>query len=245
MEKPTATPLASLAQTPRADPAPSDEEVVERVLAGELALYEVLMRRNNQLLYRTVRAILGDAHDVEDVLQDAYLAAYQKLIEFERRARFSTWLVRIAVNKALDRRRRRSTSSSVERVLASIEPTPASDPERQSAHRELAQLLEQAIDALPEPFRAVYVLREVEGLSTNDTASCLELEAATVKTRLHRARALLRERLACELDAAALQAFPFGAAHCDRLVALVLGRLAPRQPGAFAHEQSASEQSPA
>jgi RNA polymerase sigma-70 factor (ECF subfamily) len=212
----------------------SDEEVVARVRAGEPAWYEILMRRHNQKLYRAVRAILRDEAEVEDVLQDAYLSAYRNLAGFEARARFSTWLVRIAVNAALDRRRRRA------RVVA-LDPTregglraedgwPSGgsggwDPERESARREVAHLLERAIDALPEPFRLVYVLREVDGMSTQETAESLALEPNTVKTRLHRARSLLRERLYRDLDGSSLEAFAFGAERCDRLVAAVLERL--------------------
>ena len=214
--------------------APSDEEVVARVRAGELALYEILMRRHNQKLYRAVRAILRDESEVEDVVQEAYCSAYRHLADFEGRARFSTWLVRIAVNGALDRRRRRARvvalDSAAEDHLAgrdgpSIGRIERSDPERESARRELSRLLERAIDELPELFRMVYVLRDVEGMSTQETAESLGLEVNTVKTRLHRARALLRDRLYQNIDRTALDAFPFGAERCDRLVVKVLDRL--------------------
>lgn len=215
-------------------PGLSDEDAVARVRAGDVALYEVLMRRYNQRLYRAVRAILHDENEIEDILQDAYLAAYRALAEFEGRARFSTWLVRIAVNKALDRRRQRSKVVALvpgrevdmtEDGAASTSANHQDDPERRSARRELARLLEVAIDGLPEIFRGVFVLREVDGMSTEETAESLGLELNTVKTRLHRARSLLRERLVCDLDAAALQSFPFGAQRCDRLVDVVLGRI--------------------
>jgi RNA polymerase sigma-70 factor (ECF subfamily) len=212
------------------DLAPSDEEVLERVRGGEIALYEVLMRRHNQMLYRAVRAILRDESEVEDVLQDAYLSAYRNLGEFAGRSRVSTWLVRIAVNGALDRRRRRARFVALDAALAPGGPGAVgrgADPERQSARRELARLLEGAIDALPERFRLVYVLRDVEGMSTQEAAESLGLEVATVKTRLHRARAMLRERLGRTLDRAGLAAFPFGAERCDRVVGAVLDRLSP------------------
>jgi RNA polymerase sigma-70 factor (ECF subfamily) len=213
----------------------SDEEVVNRVRAGDLALYEILMRRHNQRLYRAVRAILRDENEVEDILQEAYLAAYRNLAEFEGRARFSTWLVRIAVNRALDLRRQRAKvialnpkgeDGSANNVAESTSASFREDPEQQSARLELGRLLENAIDALPRAFRGVYVLRDVDGMSTEETAKSLGLEVNTVKTRLHRARALLRERLVLDFDAAALQAFPFGAGRCNRLVAVVLDRLA-------------------
>jgi RNA polymerase sigma-70 factor (ECF subfamily) len=206
---------------------PPDEEIVERVRAGDLALYEVLMRRHNQRLYRAVRAILRDEAEIDDILQDAYLAAYRNLAAFEGRAKFSTWLTRIAVNRALDRRRRRGR---VEVIGLENHPELESasgdgDPERESARREFARLLEEAIDALPAAYRSVYVLREVEGMSTRETAESLELDPATVKTRLHRARARLRERLERHVDSAAVCAFPFGAQRCDRLVSAVLGAI--------------------
>lgn len=208
-----------------------DEVVVERIRAGELGLYEIIMRRHNQRLYRAVRAILRDEAEVEDVLQDAYLAAYRSLSEFEGRARFSTWLTRIAVNRALDRRRRRVRVALVdpraeENAMSHGDlpgwGTAAEDPEHQSARRELVHLLQGAIDDLPATFRPVYVLREVEGLSVQETAECLGIEPNTVKTRLHRARGLLRERLLRDFDGTAATAFPFGAQRCDRLVAAVL-----------------------
>jgi RNA polymerase sigma-70 factor (ECF subfamily) len=211
----------------------SDEEVLARVQAGDLAPYEILMRRHNQKLYRAVRAVLRDESEVEDVVQEAYVSAYRHLAAFEGRARFSTWLVRITVNAALDRRRRRARVVALDPVLEdqlAAEDGLSSggaddDPERQSARRELACLLERAIDALPEPFRLVYVLRDVEGLSTQETAESLELEPNTVKTRLHRARSLLRDGLYRHLDRGALETFPFGGERCDRIVAAVLERL--------------------
>lgn len=224
----------------RAEPAPTapasfaraagwtDEEVAARVLAGEAALFEVLMRRHNQRVYRVARAILGGEDEVDDVLQDAWLAAYRSLAGFEGRARFSTWLTRIAANQALDRRRRRLRAAALGPASHAGLGTGAApgDPEQQRSARELAERLEAAVDALPEPFRVVYVLRQVQGLDTHDAAACLGIEEATVKTRLHRARALLRDALDRDLDAAADRAFPFGGDRCDRLVAAVLGRIA-------------------
>lgn len=221
-----ATPLL---ETPEA--TVSDEDIVLRVRAGELALYSVLMRRYNQRLYRVVRAILRDEHEIEDILQETYLAAYGSLAEFEGRARFSTWLIRIAVNKALDRRRQRAKVVALDpgrHEAASTARDTEQDPERESARREFAHLLEHAIDALPETFRGVYVLRELDGMSTEETAECLGLELNTVKTRLFRARSLLRERLISDFDAAALEVFPFGGERCARLVSTVLCQIGER-----------------
>jgi RNA polymerase sigma-70 factor (ECF subfamily) len=206
----------------------SDEQLVVRVRAGERALYEVLMRRCNERLYRAVRSILRDEHDVEDVLQDAYLSAYRHLGEFAGRARFSTWMIRIAINHALDRRRRsaRSIPFDPAREDGFARRIAAADPEQLSGVREVARRLENEIDALPEPFRTVYMLREVEGLDTADVATSLGISANTVKTRLHRARLLLRVRMQREVAAYAPGAFRFGAERCDRTVAAVLGRIA-------------------
>lgn len=215
-----AGPLARAAQA-------SDDEVVARVLAGELALFEILMRRYDQRLARVARAILGDDGDVDDVLQDAWLAAYRHLAGFEHRARFSTWLTRIAANAAFDRRRRRARSVPIDPAAAAgaLSLAPADDPEQASAARELAERLERAIDALPAPYREAYVLRQVQGLDTSEAAACLALPPATLKTRLHRARALLRAALERDPDPIAPRAFPFAGARCARLVAAVLTRL--------------------
>jgi RNA polymerase sigma-70 factor (ECF subfamily) len=225
---------APTGRRPPDDALLSDEEVIARVMAGEAALYEILMRRNNRRLYRAVRAVLHDESEVEDVLQETYLAAYDNLAGFAGRARFSTWLVRIAVNKAIDRLRRSG------RVLPLDTPDPAphqgrpgmqvlasrgTDPERESASLEAAALLGRAIDALPLRYRTVYMLREVEELDTREVAESLAIPEATVKTRLHRARSMLRDALERDLGGVARQTFPFGGPRCDALVAAVLPRL--------------------
>jgi RNA polymerase sigma-70 factor (ECF subfamily) len=215
----------------RRDDLLSDEEILQRVRGGDGAAYELLMRRYNQRMYRAVRAILGDEADVEDVMQDAYLAAYRELGGFEGRARFSTWLIRIAVNRALDRRRRSGRAvaldeSALERELVAALRAHARDPEQELGARQLAECLERAIDDLPEPFRTAYVLREVEGLQARDTAECLGIPESTVHTRVHRARRLLREALGDAVDGAARDGFRFGGERCDRVVAAVLQRLA-------------------
>src|SRR5215471_15663355 len=159
----------------------SDEEVVSRVLAGESALYELLMRRHNQRLYRVARAILRNDTEAEDVMQDAYVRAYQHLADFEGRAKFSTWLTRIAVHEALARSRRRSRFQSLDnseesnggvmRTLASA----GRNPEEAAYDRELGSVLERAILGLPEDYRLIFMLRDVEGMSTNETAECQTL----------------------------------------------------------------------
>jgi RNA polymerase sigma-70 factor (ECF subfamily) len=211
----------------------SDDEIVRRVRGGDAAAYEILMRRHNQRIYRAVRAILPDESDVEDVMQEAYLAAFLHLGGFAGRSRFSTWLVRIAVNQAIDRLRRSGRSLSFDPLKeealpresgASVAPG-ARDPEQQAGDRELGRRLEAAIQALPAPYRAAYVLRELERMEARDAAEALGIEEGTVKTRVHRARRLLREALGRDLGAAAADVFRFGGERCDRVVAAVLERV--------------------
>ena len=209
----------------------ADEAIVERVRAGDVALYEILIRRHNQRLYRTIRAILRDDRDVEDVMQQAYVDAYQHLDQFRGAAKFSTWLTRIAVNRAIRRghgeRRQLALVSRDGDADPALERTPAAgiDPEHEMYGHELKTVLESLIDALPEPFRVVFVLREVEGLSTSETAESLSINEDTVKTRLHRAKRLLRDQLDRRLGPAARDAYPFHLSRCDRVVANVMLRI--------------------
>jgi RNA polymerase sigma-70 factor (ECF subfamily) len=208
--------------------APSDAEVVRRVLAGERALFEILMRRHNQRLYRTIRAILRDEAEVEDAMQQAYVSAYAHLAQFAGDASFSTWLTRIAVNEALGRLRRRAPLASLDETpetqVMSFDPS-RDDPELRVARREASELLEAAVDELPAGYRTVFMLREVEGLSTAETAAALGVSEDVVKVRLHRARGALREALFERVGGAAREAFPFYAPRCDRVVAGVMARI--------------------
>src|SRR5262249_17132395 len=178
-----------------------DEEVVGRVLAGEAELFEILMRRYNKRLYRVARAILGSDAEAEDVMQDAYVRAYAHLDQFANRAKFSTWLTKIAVHEALARARRARRFEAIDSRMESdgdgMIPfvSSALDPERQLFDQEMKALLEAALDSLPEESRAVFVLREVEGMSTVETAGALGISEEAVKTRLHRARAMLQGQL--------------------------------------------------
>jgi RNA polymerase sigma-70 factor (ECF subfamily) len=219
----------------------SDEDVVARVLAGDTPLFEILMRRYNQRLYRVARSVLRDDDEAEDVMQQAYVEAYTHLAQFAGRAKLSTWLTRIAFHEAIarwKRRRREGTSrfspeseeDAMNRVI-SAEPTP----EHQALQGELRGQLESAIDALPAIYRAVFVLREVEGLSTAETALCLDIREDAVKTRLHRARALLRAELYRRAGATAGSAFAFHLSRCDRVVAAVFARLATAPSDTLPH----------
>ena len=207
----------------------SDEEVVGRVRAGETALFEILMRRHNQRIYRIVRGILDDDGEAEDVMQDAYVRAYQHLGQFEGRSTFVTWLTRIAMHEAFARseRLRRQTSLDADEVLANMKSSLATtdSPERNVADRELHRALEAAILSLPPKYRTVIMVRDVEELSTAEAASALEISEEAVKVRLHRARALVRRALYKQSGVCARELFPFPATRCDRVVATVLARI--------------------
>jgi len=201
----------------------SDEQVIARVLEGEAQLFELIMRRHNERLYRAIRSILRDEAEAEDAMQAAYLHAYAHLRDFEGRSSFATWLTRIAIHEALARRRRALRVADDQREPAAA--ATGRSPEEGATDVEYRKLLADAIDALPEHFRTVFVLRQVQELSIHETAECLDLEPATVKTRLHRARALLRRTLLEQLDPGASKALPFEAPRCDRVVAGVLSRI--------------------
>jgi len=213
----------------------ADEEVIRRIRAGEPELFEILMRRYNQRLYRVARSIVKNEAEAEDVMQQAYVNAYAHLDQFAERARFSTWLTRIAVHEALGRLRRRrrvqevDVSSETEGTGATLTSGEAS-PEQQALAAELRLLLEGAVDALPRTSRAAFVLREVEGLSTAEAAECLGVSEDVVKTRLHRARLQLRKELFDRAGLVRQDAFAFHATRCDRVVAAVLGQLQISSP---------------
>ena len=210
----------------------TDAEIVKRVQAGEPALFEILMRRHNQRVYRTARAVVKDERDVEDVMQQAYVNAFTHLNQFEERSQFSTWLTRIVLNEAFGRRRKLQSESMasgpsdvdpgafMERITA-----PQPDPERQAYAGELRRVLEEAVDSLPETYRAVFMLRDIEGLSTSETGEGLGLGEEAVKTRLHRARAMIRRAVSARIGVVAPGAFQFEAPRCDRVVAAVLARI--------------------
>jgi len=210
----------------------SDEEVVTRVLAGELQLFEVLMRRHNQRLYRAIRSILRSDTEAEDVVQDAYVRAYSHLGQFEQRSSFATWLTRIAVNEALARKREHQRLVEIDSIQESDEAmmkflkSNAPTPEDDALAGSVGVMLEGAVDSLPASYRSVFMLREIEGMSTAETAECLELSEEAVKVRLHRGRALLRREIYKRTGQATASAFSFAGPRCDALVAAVLERIA-------------------
>jgi RNA polymerase sigma-70 factor, ECF subfamily len=203
----------------------TDEAIVARVCAGEQDLFELLMRRHNPRVYHAARAVLHDDGETEDVMQDAYVRAYEHLRDFEGRSRFSTWLTRIAINEALARVRRSRRFDSLY-SSPSIYPTPGSSPEQQASDVEMRRLLEKAVGALPEEFRTVFVLRAVERMSGAEVAECLSIPEETVKTRMFRARRRLQKVLVESMEPALPSLYDCRLSRCDRVVDAVLQRCA-------------------
>jgi len=217
----------------------SDIDLARAIAAGDEAALKTLMRRHNQTLYRTARSILCDEADAEDVVQEAYLLAYRAMPGFRGDARLSTWLIRIVVNLALRRRQRQVRERALRVDMTDVPEAPAASdeevremrpnhaptPESAASTAELRRLLEAHIDRLPELYREVFVLRGIEELDVEETAAVLGLPEATVRTRFFRARHVLREGLAKDIDFALNDAFSFAGDRCDRIVAGVLGRL--------------------
>jgi RNA polymerase sigma-70 factor (ECF subfamily) len=206
----------------------SDEDIVDRVRAGETALFEIIMRRYNQRLYRVTLGILRNSEEAEDVMQDAYVRAYQHLDQFAGRAKFATWLTRIAVHEALARVKRGARFQELDENNEARMDAFSSDshtPEQQVSRAELLNLLEEAIAGLPVRYRSVLMMRDLEEMSTAETAECLGIREENVKVRLHRARALVRKSLYQRAGATSSVAFQFHATRCDRVVRNVFARL--------------------
>jgi len=206
----------------------------EATAPQDLREFEALMRRYNRTLFRTARAILRDDTDAEDALQDAYIRIYSALGRFRGESKLSTWLVRIVANEALMRLRKRTRRAEIVPMQAAADTAALNEipdtnmdksPERSASRAETRRLLEARIDALPDAYRTVFMLRAVEELSVEETAAVLQIPEATVRSRFFRARSLLREALALEIDRAYEDAFGFDGARCDRIVASVLERV--------------------
>jgi RNA polymerase sigma-70 factor (ECF subfamily) len=227
----------SLARNPLAIPV--DAELLPRLRAGAPDAFEILMRRHNRRLYRVARSLLRDAAEAEDALQEAYLKGFRALADFRGEASLVTWLTRIVVNECNSRLRRSARRDNIVPMVSSLgegaeedqamahegHPTHAEPPDRALWRSEMRELLERRIDQLPGPFRVVFVMRAVEELTVEETAACLGIPEATVRTRLFRARSLLREAIAQELDLAQGEVFDFDGQRCDRIVAHVLKAL--------------------
>lgn len=211
-----------------------DMDLVSRALARDGHAFRAIMRQNNQRLYRLARGVVRDDAEAEDVVQEAYVQAFSHLSDFRGLSSLSTWLSRITINEALGRLRKRRRAQDAGLIRASAGKAEiirfplnqeGADPERTMAQRQILQLVEQATDNLPEAFRTVFVTRVIEGMSVEETAELLGLQPQTVKTRLHRARALMRKELDAKIGPILLDAFPFAGRRCDRLTAAVLKRL--------------------
>ena len=212
----------------------SDIELAGRAAKADSGAFEIIMRRYNQLLFRTARSVLKTDEETEDALQEAYLSAWRAIGTFRAEARLSTWLVRIVLNEALGRVRKRSGNVvSLDMVAGSVLNEPGvsmeadidEQPDRAAGRAELRRLMEQRIDDLPETFRTVFMLRAVEEQTAEEVAEMLGIPEATVRTRFFRARSMLRESLSREMDFALEDAFSFDGGRCDRIVAGVLARL--------------------
>lgn len=206
----------------------TDEEIVRRVLNGDAASFELILRRYNQRLYRVARSIIGDDGEAEDVVQEAYLRAYKHLEEFAGRSSFATWLTRIAVHEASARRRWRQRIRTVDTYeTEALTMNLSSEAYDEASRRELGEVLREAIDELPADFRLVFTLRLIEGLSTENAAECLGLSPANVKVRLHRARSRLRQTIGRRLGAEVRRLYQFDGERCDRIVRSVMSRMPP------------------
>ena len=225
---PNTNPLSAAA--PLSEKTP-DTQLATLAAAGNARAFEAIMRRHNRLLFRTARSILKSDADAEDAVQDTYLSAWRALGTFREDAKLSTWLVRIVLNEALKRVRRRAsnvvmfdTGAAIdeEQLEASMEADHDEQPELAASRAEMRRLVEARIDELPELFRTVFMLRAVEEMSVEEVSAALDIPETTVRTRFFRARAQLREGLSRDMDFALEDAFSFDGARCDRIVAGVL-----------------------
>jgi RNA polymerase sigma-70 factor (ECF subfamily) len=211
-----------------------DAELVRRARGRDEAAIRAIMQSNNRRLYRMARGILRNDSEAEDVVQETYVRAFTHLDSFRGESSFATWLARIAMNEAMGRLRRQRPSvewTTLEpgtleaQIIPFPHSGPAEDPEKTMAQREIQHVVEQAIDELPEAFRIVFITRVMEGMNVEETAEILDLKPETVKTRLHRARALLRDNVEKKIGPVVLEAFPFAGKRCERLTDAVLKRL--------------------
>jgi RNA polymerase sigma-70 factor (ECF subfamily) len=209
----------------------SEGGLVRRALARDEAAIRAIMKANNRRLYRLARGILRNDAEAEDVVQETYVRAFTRLGDFRGESGLSTWLSRIAINEALGRLRRQRVDLSslpqhkLEATIIQFPLASSDDPEKSMAQREIRQVVERAIDELPEAFRLVFMTRVVEGMNVEETADLLGLKPETVKTRLHRARAMLRDNVERKIGPVVMEAFPFAGRRCDRLTEAVLKRL--------------------
>lgn len=206
----------------------SDSDIVHKILSGEKELYEILLRRNNQTLYRVIRSYLKEQEEIEDIMQNAYLKAFEKLYQFKHNSKFSTWLIRIGINEALARLKAKGKYLNLyynenrisDHKILDFPDTDQNNPEKQIIRKEAVLMLEKAIDKLDIKYRNVYILREVEGLSIAEISACLTLTASNVKVRLHRAKSKIKENL-YDLSSKK-ELYEFGLSQCDNIVDKVM-----------------------
>jgi len=224
----------SRATAPRDSGGPDDADLVRRALARDGDAFRTIMQRHNRRLYRIVRSIVRDDSEAEDAVQETYVNAFAHLDRFRGDSSLATWLSRIAINEALGRLRRERPAADLEtsqarrrgaQIIRFPQTEASDDPERTMAQREILRLVERATDNLPEAFRVVFVSRVIEGMSVEETAELLDLRPETVKTRLHRARQLVRKQLDQQIGPVLMDAFPFAGRRCERLASAVMRRL--------------------
>ena len=208
----------------------TDEELVHRILKGETFLFEIIMRRYNQRLFRIANGILKNATEAEDVIQDAYVRAYEHLNQFAGKAKFSTWLTKIVIYEAFRHSKRSKRLTSIENFtkaekIMNILNGESDNPEKDFLRRRIVGLLETAIDSLPAKYCVAIMLRDVEGLTTEETSECLGITEEAVKTRLHRARSILRKELGERAGVTVKDLYPFAGERCDRIVSTVMQRI--------------------
>ncbi|SAL57197.1 RNA polymerase sigma factor [Caballeronia turbans] len=217
-----------------AETTDDDLGIARRIVAGDRAAFELLMRRHNRRLYRMARATLRNDAEAEDALQDAYLHAYRSMNQFRGDSQLFTWLSRLVLNECFARLRRSARRQNVIPIVDTPDYIEHADamtthdddaPDQALARSQVRALLERKLDALPELFRVVFVLRSIEEMSVEETAQCLNIPEATVRSRHFRARSMLRESLAQAFDLAERDVFEFGGAQCDRIVASVLSKI--------------------
>jgi RNA polymerase sigma-70 factor, ECF subfamily len=215
---------------PPPEPADTDASLVRRITAGDRPAFELLMRRYNRRLFRLARSVLGDDAEAEDALQEVYLRAHRTIAGFRGDANLSTWLSRMVLNESLGRLRKSARRQNLIPIVQAEDADMiglhhSESPEKVLGRTEMRALIERKLDELPEDFRTVFVLRAVEELSVEESAACLDIPEATVRSRHFRARSLLREALAREIDVAERDLYEFGGLRCDRIVAAVQSRL--------------------
>jgi len=207
----------------------SDEEIVKRVLAGDVGLFELLIRRHDQRVYRTARAILRNEADAEDIAQETYLRAFQHLSQFEGRSKFSTWLLKIAIHETLARHRENARFVDLDDIPESDVPRADArrSPEQIAARSEIREVLQRTIDGLPPTLRTVFMLREIEGMSASEAAEILEISEDNLNVRFHRAKAALREKFIERAGEQGPSLFMFEAPRCERLIRQIFDHIQP------------------